>query len=440
MTRRNRNDNLTINRNKSKNWLLNFRVPDSHRHLHPFRGRQVYQCSTGTSDYKLACKFRDDFFTQHDLFRPELTPTPSELYWRTFSGSEPVSTEEYERLIEVSEDTIGVGSKLPETYASRLDGHKNHLILAQNPSAEFDHRYPLNITALHSSYLDYRGNDLSAKTVSRSMRAIKAFTTFVGDDDFDFTKVNKKLVFRFIQQLETNKLSSVTIKGYVSALGLVFDYSQRMGYVVDDKSNPFKGQQIRSIQTSTPRNTMPLNYAVALFNEATNKQLVLLIAIGHYTGVRLSEAYSGVIEINGGQVSLRVADDGGKTKAATRQIPLHDHLWEILQSSGMLDLEAGEIRWTAPNSDSLGKRFGHFKRRYFESIDVDDKPYVFHSFRHAFSTYLVNSFSELKASELTGHDRGSSSATELGRTYYKGLDWEEKKVMIQSLPLLNSRT
>ena len=56
------------------------------------------------------------------------------------------------------------------------------------------------------------------------MRAIKAFTTFVGDDDFDFTKVNKKLVFRFIQQLETNKLSSVTIKGYVSALGLVFDY------------------------------------------------------------------------------------------------------------------------------------------------------------------------------------------------------------------------
>jgi len=362
------------------------------------------------------------------------------LYWRTFSGSEPVSDDEYERLIEVSEDTIGVGSRLPEPYASRLDGHKNHLALMRNPSAEVEHRYPLNVTALHSSYLEYRGSDLSAKTISRSIRAIKAFNTFLGSDDFDFTKVNKKLVFRFIQQLEKKQLSSVTIKGYVSALGLVFDYSQRMGYVIDDKSNPFKGQQIRSIQTSTPRNTMPLNYAVALFDEATDKQLNLLIAIGHYTGVRLSEAYSGVIEINGDQISLRVADDGGKTKAATRQIPLHDHLWEILQESRMLDTETGKIRWTAPNADSLGKRFGHFKRRYFEGIGVDDKPYVFHSFRHAFSTYLVNSFSELKASELTGHDRGSSSATELGRTYYKGLDWEEKKVMIQSLPLLDSQT
>jgi hypothetical protein len=259
MTRRNRNDNLTINRNKSKNWLLNFRVPESHRHLHPFRGRQVYQCSTGTSDYKLACKFRDNFFTQHDLFQPELTTPPNELYWRTFSGSEPVSTEEYERLIEVSEDTIGVGSQLPETYASRLDGHRNHLALVRNPSTEIEHRYPLNIAALHSSYLDYRGSDLSAKTISRSIRAIAAFNTFLGSDDSDFTKVNKKLVFRFIQQLETKQLSSVTIKGYVSALGLVFDYSQRMGYVVDDKSNPFKGQQIRSIQTSTPRNTMPLH-------------------------------------------------------------------------------------------------------------------------------------------------------------------------------------
>ena len=157
MTRRNRNDNLTINRHKSKNWLLNFRVPESHRHPHPFRGRQVYQCSTGTSDYKLACKFRDDFFAQHDLFQPEVSTPPNELYWRTFSGSEPVSEEEYERLVEVSEDTIGVGSQLPEPYASRLDGHNNHLALVQNPSAEVEHRYPLNITVLHSSYLDYLG-------------------------------------------------------------------------------------------------------------------------------------------------------------------------------------------------------------------------------------------------------------------------------------------
>jgi hypothetical protein len=273
MTRRNRNDNLTINRNRSKNWLLNFRVPDTHRHLHPFTGRQVYQCSTGTSDYKLACKYRDDFFARHDLFQPEVSAPPSELYWRTFSGSEPVSSEEYESLIEVSENTIGAGEKLPEPYASRIDGHKNHMALTQNPSAEIEHRYPLNITALHTSYLEYRGNDLSAKTISRSHRAVTAFSTFVTSDDFDFSKVNKKLVFRFIQQLETKHLSSVTIKGYVSALGLVFDYSQRMGYVGDDKSNPFKGQQIRSIQTSIPRNTMPLGYAIALFKEGSDKQL-----------------------------------------------------------------------------------------------------------------------------------------------------------------------
>lgn len=40
--------------------------------------------------------------------------------------------------------------------------------------------------------------------------------------------------------------------------------------------------------------------------------------------------------------------------------------------------------------------------------------------------------------ELTGHGRDSVSATELGRTYYSGLNIEQKIAMIHFLPSLSS--
>ena len=437
MTRRYRYDYLTINRSKSKNWMLNFRVPESHRNQPPFAGRETYQCSTRTPDLQEACRFRDDFFKEHGLFGFSDELSPAEIYWKTFSGDERISDEERELLQEVVEDTVGLGSKLPETYASRIAGDRNREQSLREPLATIQHQHPLHLVTLHDEYLDYRSSDFAAKTVSRSRRAVRTFNEFMRSDTYDFSSVKKTLVFNYVQYLERKGLHEITIRGYLTSLSQVFDYAQRLGYITDERLNPFKEQKVRSVKgDEKPRVMMPLEYARGLYAEAPNAQLSLLIAIGHYTGVRISEAFSATIEQIDGYMLLRIADQGGKTKAATRQIPLHDHLWALISESPLYDSPTGRIQWLAPNSDSLGKRFTYFKRRYFKQLGVDDSKYVFHSFRHAFSTYLVNEFGELKASELTGHGRDSASATELGRTYYGGLEICEKNQLIQSIASL----
>jgi len=418
--------------------MLNFRVPESHRNQPPFAGRETYQCSTKTPDLQEACRFRDDFFKEHGLFGFSDESSPAEIYWKTFSGDERISDEERELLQAVVEDTVGLGSKLPETYASRIAGDRNREQSLREPLATIQHQHPLHLVTLHDEYLNYRSNDFVAKTVSRSRRAVRTFNEFMRSDTYDFTTVKKTLVFKYVQYLERKSLHETTIRGYLTSLSQVFDYAQRLGYITDERLNPFKEQKVRSVKgDEKPRVMMPLEYARGLYAEAPNSQLSLLIAIGHYTGVRISEAFSAIIEQIDGYMLLRIADQGGKTKAATRQIPLHDHLWALISESPLYDTSVGRIQWLAPNSDSLGKCFTYFKRRYFKRLGVDDSKYVFHSFRHAFSTYLVNEFGELKASELTGHGRDSASATELGRTYYSGLDIGRKMSMIKSIPSIS---
>lgn len=418
---------------KSEIWL-----PESHRNQPPFAGRETYQCSTKTSDSQEACQFRDAFFKEHGLFGFSDEASPAEIYWKTFSGDQRISDEERELLQEVVEDTVGLGSKLPESYASRIAGDRNREQSLRDPLATIQHHHPLHLVTLHDEYLNYRSSDFVAKTNSRSRRAVRTFNEFMRSDTYDFSSVKKTLVFNYVQYLERRSLHETTIRGYLTSLSQVFDYAQRLGYITDERLNPFKEQKVRSVKRDEkPRAMMPLVYARGLYAEAPTDELSLLIAIGHYTGVRISEAFSATIEQIDGYMSLRIADQGGKTKAATRQIPLHDALWALISQSPLHDSSAGRIQWLAPNSDSLGKRFTYFKRRYFKQLDVDDSKYVFHSFRHAFSTYLVNEFGELKVSELTGHGRDSVSATELGRTYYSGLNIEQKIAMISFLPALS---
>ena len=434
MGRRNREDYLTRNR-RSPNWYLNFRVPESHQSRPPFIGRSTFQCSTGTADYKEACIYRDTFFEDHGLFVTETCLDPSETYWKTFTGTEPLSSEEEDALLEVHEESTRENQQPPEPYKARLKGHNNKSQITRNPALNPNHPYPLILSALADNYLAYREDDFSKASKIKVTSALKAFQSFCKNDVIDISSITKHLVFSFVQSREKAGYSASTISSDLSFLGQVYNYAQLQGLITDLQVNPFRDQRIRSKDKKT-RPAMPLEHAQKLFKSAPDSELKVLVALGHYAGLRLSEAYSVRISKDGDRVTLNVAEDGGKTKSATREIPAHDQLWEIILELKVLDKDSGNIKWKTPNASSLGKRFGRFKKHYFTSEGIDDGALVFHSFRHAFSTYLVNNYDELKASELTGHDKGSSSGGELGRTYYKGLDWKSKKEMIQSIPAL----
>ena len=440
MGRRNREDYLTRNR-RSPNWYLNFRVPETHKHLYDFYEKDTYQISTNTSDYEEACKFRDAFFYLYKLFGyGENSPRP-EAYWKYFSGSLSLNSIELDDDVVSTEDFCAdlekQGKPVPEPYFSIIQGHRNRELVKADPLAEIKHPYPLTLSSLHESYKEYRDTDLKDASHIKLAAAVKELQKYMGNEVVNVASITKHQVFGFVQSLEKQGYSASTIRNHLSFLGRIYNFAQLQGLIPDERVNPFKDQPVRSKQKTAERKAMPIEHARNLFKLAPDSDLKGLIALGHYAGVRLSEAFSVRITKEAGQATLEIAEDGGKTKSASRQIPAHDHLWKIIRELKLLDEESGQLVWKSPNASSLGKRFGRLKSRYFQEISIDHEPYVFHSFRHAFSTYLVNSFDELKASELTGHDKGSSSATELGRTYYKGLDWKEKKKMIQSLPSLN---
>ena len=87
MARRNRNDKLTRNPQKSPYWLINFRISED-LYDHPlFIGRNLrapFQKSTGETDYGAAARVRDQFFKEHDIFQPK--KTPDEHYADVLSG------------------------------------------------------------------------------------------------------------------------------------------------------------------------------------------------------------------------------------------------------------------------------------------------------------------------------------------------------------------
>jgi integrase len=186
---------------------------------------------------------------------------------------------------------------------------------------------------------------------------------------------------------------------------------------------------------------MPLEHAQGLYESTNDQDCRILIALGHYAGLRISEAFSVVINHSDSLgIFLDVAGDfDGKTAAATRQIPAASGLVAILNETSQLPPSGSSltINWGVRTTSGLDKRFRKLKAEYFSDKEsVEAKQLVYHSLRHAFATYLANKFGELMASTLTGHKGSEKALTELGRTYFHGSEWGEKTKMIISLPPL----
>ena len=61
-----------------------------------------------------------------------------------------------------------------------------------------------------------------------------------------------------------------------------------------------------------------------------------------------------------------------------------------------------------------------------------------HSFRHGFSTILLNAkYSELEIADLTGHKKSNIGKTQAGKTYFARQPISKLIQMIECIPKLN---
>ena len=70
-------------------------------------------------------------------------------------------------------------------------------------------------------------------------------------------------------------------------------------------------------------------------------------------------------------------------------------------------------------------------------IEEDKNKFVHHSFRHGFSTILLNAkYSELEISDLTGHKKSNIGRTQAGKTYFARQPISKLIQMIECIPKL----
>ena len=443
MARRNRNDKLTQNRKKSANWLINFRIPEEYSSSPLFAGKKpgdLFQRSTGESDYREATRVRDRLFQKYQIFQPEWTP--QEAYTNVSQGDFIPNDDLREELIGTVIEA-GIDGTSDNTVAHAvLEGLNHRELVETDPLNVPTSRFGATLRHSTNQYREYR-LDLPQKTLAKLDKASERLLRFLNRSDVSLTDLRAKDIFRYLSHCSKElKLSRSTISNDLSFLGQAFDLTQKQGLINDQLKNPFREQAIPPTTTKAkPRLAMPLEHATGLFKACKTKDQKLLVAISHYCGTRISEAFYAKIcfgESYGEYLS--VAENGtGKTAAATREIPISEGLRETLESLG-IETRPNEpitLPWRVKTISGLDKAFRAIKGPYFESLDIEHKlTLTDHSFRHAFATYTANKFGELSAASLTGHKGSERAFTELARRYFHGTPWEHRREVVEVIPRL----
>lgn len=180
-------------------------------------------------------------------------------------------------------------------------------------------------------------------------------------------------------------------------------------YLFKNKENPFLGHEFLKEKDKENRIEFTVDDIKKLYEEAikiNNQNLANVIKIGAHTGCRIEE----ICQLKKDDIVIK---DGirciyirkGKTKSATRYIPIHDSIINLIddlcknvdKNNYLLDIGKGNkygIR-----SDSVSKAFGRLKK----SLNYDQR-FVFHSIRRTFVTELErNSVDTRIIMSLTGH-------------------------------------
>ena len=173
------------------------------------------------------------------------------------------------------------------------------------------------------------------------------------------------------------------------------------------------------------RHFEPSDYKALLKAAKDNNDLQLcsLIQIAAYTGCRIEEICS--LKISNVKDD-RILIEDTKTAAGWREVPLHDHILELVanlqrsSSDGYLISGLSDRNKYKSKSDAIGKRFTTLKRNLGYSSQ-----YVFHSFRKGFATLLeAAEVDELITARIMGHRLATMS---YGRYSGGGITFQTKK-------------
>ncbi|MEZ8695353.1 tyrosine-type recombinase/integrase [Vibrio splendidus] len=372
-------------------WWYQRRVPKQLKHLYPNENMITESLETG--DLKEAQRKRD--MINGRLAERQLTsPNPSRQRFHELVHSlkedkmkHPYSWDEpydYEKLASTDETFLHA--------LTTVSGHKDQ-----------NHKYRITLNEGLNLWLQHNKNRVTKDTLGKVKRATSDFLKYMGLIDIQIPDITKLQVHNYINHQHQSGYKKATIQGHVSRLRSIWNHCDRIGEVTGH--SPFDNHEFPREETEKKQpftiNEMEWIKANVAINEPLKR---LLVELGVFTGCRISELCSlrcKNIIVEGDITAIFI--DVGKTKSATRIVPLTTELGErvrqIKEASEDEDLVLGN------DAKKMGRWFSRIKT---DNISTDSAK-CFHSFRVMFSTAMQQSgVDELKAAAILGHKRGNT--------------------------------
>ena len=446
------------------NYYLQFHVADWMRTLPAFtdypKSRKNFKKSLRTSDFYLAARKAEKLLLQLQIKqRPSEPPLAqdAEAYFDVLNEVETLSDIQLEEKLDsyweakniaTEEDWDSEGRSVLSD--SELFNYTDNAIKAANRELEkrkvgkfFDKPHPHLITISFASdkfIQELADEGKSKKTLSKVRNAVTRFLEFREVSDIELKRITSKLVNDYVKLARKEQRSLSSFKSDIHYLRGIFRWAIQEGYL-ENLANPFLDVRIRGLREKKKRQAFT-NEMLERFIKSeilqNNPDLYQLFWVSYYTGMRISEIYDAKIITEENTLCFDVATEGGKTAASPRLIPIHNGLTKKLKMRYDLN-EVKSLEWSSPNSTALGKKFGHAKNIILKDlVKLGDEPsYVHHSFRHGFSTMLLQAgYHELQITDLTGHEKGSTAKTEAGKSYFKRQDISTLSDMVSKIPQL----
>ena len=170
-----------------------------------------------------------------------------------------------------------------------------------------------------------------------------------------------------------------------------------------------------------------------------DSNMLQLIMVSYYTGMRVSEVISAKFIFINNTLCFHVASEGGKTKAAKRIIPIHSELLKWLSKRYNFENDK-KLDFKDKTSNAIGKKFGRIKTKVLNQLHLSKEEalhYVHHSYRYGFvSMILEKGYEEIELADLSGHSNSYLGKTEAARTYFKPQKLPKLIEMIECIPKL----
>lgn len=346
--------------------------------------------------------------------------------WTDFEIEEVMEIESdlhHEQIEALHNDDPVRAKQYHQHHQARMEGYER---AASNEDQKLNpkpHKY--NITLKHAARLlvdDYADSGKSKKQIGRINISVDKFLTFIEQPDFILTDIAIRHVKKYIRHSARANIPLNTFSAELGLLDKVFKIAQEEGLVSDNANNPFLGHRpLKDFKEAESKGIYEPEHAELLAREAISARsydILVMIAVSYYTGMRCSELFECVLVDEDGTSCFDIKR--AKTRASVRKVPLHHHLHVWLTVNELLPQYGSSFAWSATSADAFNKRFNRFNKTHLinKHNPKTNGPLSHHSFRHGMATRLHRlGLGEIQVASVVGHSRDTVAQTTSGRYY-----------------------